>query len=87
MAHMNIPTVVISQHKREMTHTFAQEQNGFIQLGLYHAGETEKTVALTLETLIRDSEKRRKLFDRLIPYQFIENKQKVVKQILGLIES
>ena len=32
LAHMNIPGIVIPQHEREETHSFAQEQNGFIKM-------------------------------------------------------
>ena len=39
LAHMNIPSIVIPQHEREKTHSFASEDNGFIPLETYVCGQ------------------------------------------------
>ena len=32
LAHLNIPSIVISQHNRELTHNFSNPKNGVFQL-------------------------------------------------------
>ena len=86
LAHMNVPSIVIAQHDREFTHSFAGEDNGFISLGLYRKGETEKTALVSLVQLVDDTEYRYKLFQRMRPYRFSSNKQKVVKEIMKCLE-
>ena len=85
-AHMNIPSIVIAQHDREITHSFANETNGFIQLGLYEAGKTSALVLSALERMVRDTEFRRLLYRRISAFNFIGNKRKIVKILLQLIE-
>ena len=51
------PAIVIAQNERELTHLFATEDNGFLNLGL----ETDVTVAViseAFELLIRDVDRR-----------------------------
>ena len=79
LAHMNIPAIVIPQHKREMSHAFACEANGFLSLEEYVEGETEEHVAKALIKLLDDEIYRRKFFDRTRLFRFINNKQRVVK--------
>ena len=86
LAHMNVPSIVIAQHDREFTHSFAGENNGFISLGLYQRGETEKTVLDSLVRLVHDTEYRYKLFQRMTSYRFSPNKRKVVKEIMKLLK-
>jgi len=85
-AHMNIPSIVIAQHDREITHAFATEENGFIPLGLYQAGKTTTLVLSALEKLVRDIEFRQQLYKRTTAFNFSGNKTKIVKTILQLCE-
>ena len=82
LAHMNIPSIVVSQHERESTHSFSTEENGFLNVGVYHEGETEELVQVQLEKLVNDNEHRRNLYDKMVPYNFDNNKNRV----LALIE-
>ena len=84
-AHMNIPSIVIAQHDREITHAFAKEENGFIPLGLYQAGKTATLVLSALERLVRDVEFRQQLYRRTTALNFSGNKHKVVKTILSIL--
>jgi len=45
LAHMNVPSIIISQHKRELTHSFSNKKNGFIPLGLYNPKTIEKLIS------------------------------------------
>ena len=84
-AHMNIPAIVIAQHKREFTHAFATESNGFIPLGIYQAGKTEKKVNKSLKYLTLDTAYRRKLFKSMNSCRFTNNKETVVNAIQSLL--
>jgi len=86
LAHMNIPSIVIAQHKREITHAFANEENGFVSLGLYSKGNTESAVLSALDQLVRDHGYRRNLFQRMKTFRFDKNKQRVARKILQLLK-
>lgn len=78
MAHMNIPAIVIPQHEREKTHSFACEQNGFIALEPYQEKVTEKEVLKELTHLLDHTEYRKELYNKTLCHRFDENKQRVV---------
>jgi spore coat polysaccharide biosynthesis predicted glycosyltransferase SpsG len=84
-SHMNIPSIVIAQHEREITHTFATEDNGFLPLGLYKKDQTESVAFSALEKLVGDNEYRHLLFRRMTTFRFGQNKQRVVKKILRIL--
>ena len=83
MAHMNVPAIVVPQHKREKTHGFASRANGFIALDPYKEGVTERQVAQELLNIISDNKYRKELFDRTVPHCFTENKQKIVDLVIS----
>jgi spore coat polysaccharide biosynthesis predicted glycosyltransferase SpsG len=85
-AHMNIPAIVVAQHKREVTHSFASQKNGFVPLGIYQAGKTEQQVVKELKRLAQDVAYRQQLFNNMTSCRFTKNKEKVVKLIQGLLE-
>ncbi|MEC8882549.1 MAG: hypothetical protein VX737_04640 [Pseudomonadota bacterium] len=87
LAHMNIPAIIISQHKREETHSFACKKNGFIPLGLFEKGTTEFEVLSQLTKLLDDDGYRHQLFEKMTKYHFNNNKKKVLKSILALLSS
>jgi len=85
LAHMNIPGIIISQHEREDTHSFACEENGFIPLGVFEKGITEYKVVKQLTKILDDQEYRHDLFERTEKYRFDTNKNKVVSKMLKLV--
>tara|TARA_B100000686_G_scaffold229499_1_gene236880 strand:- start:8 stop:1627 length:1620 start_codon:yes stop_codon:yes gene_type:complete len=85
MAHMNIPAIVVPQHQREKTHSFACEENGFIALEAYCEGNTERAVLSSLEKLLNDSAYRKTLFDRVSKFDFSQNKRRVINIIEELL--
>jgi len=85
LAHMNIPAIVIAQHERELTHSYASDSKGFVPLGIYQPNKTEQLVSKALERLIKNVSYRRGLFDRLTELEFNENKMKVVNKLQGLL--
>jgi len=87
LAHMNIPAIVISQHEREQTHSFACEENGFVSVGVFDNRNTELKVLEQLARLTDDIEYRHKLFESTTIYRFNTNKKKVLKHMLALLPS
>jgi spore coat polysaccharide biosynthesis predicted glycosyltransferase SpsG/CMP-N-acetylneuraminic acid synthetase len=86
LAHMNIPSIVISHHERENSHKFAREENGHIPLGILKGEETERKIKETLERLTADRDYRKMLFDRMELFQFTKNKEKVVSLIHSMLK-
>ncbi len=86
LAHMNIPSIVLSHHERENSHKFTREENGHIPLGIYKGAETEEKVRATLERLTADRAYRKMLFDGMEPFQFTKNKDRVVSLIYSMLK-
>ena len=85
LADMNIPAIVISQHEREATHSFATLDRGFINIGVIK-NNIEKNIFENAKKLILDSTYRELLFLNIKKYNFRKNKKKVVDMILELID-
>jgi len=86
LAHMNIPAIVVSQHERENTHSFATRENGFINVGVYHKGTTERLVQNELQNLVNNHEHRENLYDKLVSYNFDHNRNQVLQLINGMLD-
>lgn len=87
LSDMNIPSVIISHHEREATHGFSTLEKGFINLGIYNEHTTSKLITQSFEKLVFDSDYRKLLFLNIKKYGFRKNKQKVLGEILKLIDS
>ena len=85
LAHMNVPGIVIDQHAREGTHHFACPENGFINLGLYNPGETERAVSCALSALIEDVGKHGELYDKTTHHKFTKAGNRGILEIKGLL--
>ena len=87
LVHMNVPSIVVSHHEREKTHSFSAEENGLINIGLYQKGASERLILKNLKNLVRETAYRKKLFDNTTRFNFAKNKSKVVKKIKRLLEA
>ena len=85
LAHMNIPSIILSHHKREKTHKFTKEENGFIPIGIFEGKETEEKVIAAFQRLTQDRDYRKTLFDRIKPFQFTQNKARVINLIFSVL--
>ncbi|NVK73367.1 MAG: hypothetical protein HWE24_07800 [Oceanospirillaceae bacterium] len=85
LAHMNIPTIVISHHDRENNHKFSCFEHGFINLGTYVNGETESQMLLEFKKLVIDKMLRNSLVRKMKKFNFLENKVKINNIINSLI--
>jgi spore coat polysaccharide biosynthesis predicted glycosyltransferase SpsG len=86
LAHMNIPAVVTAQNKRETTHHFATEQNGFINLGIFQVDKSGADIATAFERLL-DPHYRARLHANMVPFDFNINKRRVIKRLTALLEA
>ena len=87
LAHMHIPSIVISQHEREKTHNFSKLENGFINIGSINDANIDKNIKKYTLKMISDSEYRYLLYLNTLKFNFLKNKKKVVKKIVSLIEN
>lgn len=86
LAHMNIPSIILSHHERELAHPFASRERGFIPVGLYEGEKTDKKVLASLKRMVEVNDYRRNLFLRMRPYRFSKNKDKVLGLIYAVLE-
>lgn len=86
LADMNIPSIVLSHHERENTHSFASLEKGFINLGIFSKNDNiSNLVKNSFEKLVYDEDYRRLLFLNIQKYNFRNNKKKVVELIMELL--
>jgi len=84
LAHMRVPAIIMSQHAREHTHTFARPENGFEYIGIMDPFDSDRLRSSFLNLL--DSDYRKNLYERMTKFHFTQNKRRVVKRILSLLE-
>ena len=82
---MNIPSIFLSHHERENTHKFTREENGYIPIGIYGGKETEEKLIAAFQRLTEETEYRKTLFDRIKPFHFTQNKEKVINLIFEVL--
>ena len=85
LAEMNIPSIVISQHKRENTHLFAHKKNGFIPIGVFKGKKSMTNLRKIFLNLISDNDLRKDYYNKIKKTNFKNNKKNVLKIIKNLI--
>lgn len=85
LADMNIPSIIFSHHEREVTHSFATLEKGFINLGV-QAKDSSKKLKEKFEKLVEDKDYRDLLFMNIKKFCFRDNKQKLVRKVLELLK-
>ncbi|NLG02370.1 MAG: acylneuraminate cytidylyltransferase [Clostridia bacterium] len=86
LASMGVPSIVLAQNKREAEHVFAGIQNGFINLGI-GVEQDDATVIQTVKWLIDTPKVRKEMRKLQLAKEFHKGQQRVIKLILGEIES
>ena len=84
LAHMHIPSIVISQHERENTHKFSKLENGFINLGIIDKNIYDK-IQHYVKKMIYDKEYRYLLYLNSLKFHFLNNKKRVINKIMELL--
>lgn len=84
IASLCVPSIVLAQNKRELTHTFSNKNNGFINLGL---GRKVSNLDLlkNLKLLIGSQKIRQKMSDRMKKQDVSSGRKRVVSLIKGVI--
>lgn len=82
LASMRVPTVIMAQNSREATHSFAQMENGFLNLGL-GINVNEKTLENTIRWLIETPSIRHNMNKLMEKWNFTANTDKIKKIIIG----
>ncbi len=82
LASMGVPTIVLAQNKREQLHTFAQMDNGFINLGL--GGEvSDEDIAAAIEWIISSKSIRSEMHRLMLANDLKSGIRRVKRIILG----
>ena len=82
LASMRVPTVIIAQNERELTHGFGNMQNGFLNLGLGTDVDAD-TIASTLKWLIETPVIRRNMYMRMQRLDLLHGRDRVKSIIVG----
>jgi spore coat polysaccharide biosynthesis predicted glycosyltransferase SpsG/CMP-N-acetylneuraminic acid synthetase len=86
LAHMNIPSIVLSHNSRESSHLFAREENGFVNLGLFQGPQCLPKLKDTLTRLQSDTEWRINLHRSMSQFDFTKSRTVVRDALLRLLE-
>lgn len=82
LASMGVPTVVLAQNKREQLHTFAQMDNGFINLGL-GSEVSDEDIAAAIEWIISSKSIRSEMHRLMLANDLKSGIRRVKRIILG----
>ncbi|MCZ0717297.1 cytidylyltransferase domain-containing protein [Aerococcus kribbianus] len=81
LASLGIPTVLMAQNKRELTHEFGYLTNGFINLGLGEQLDSH-SIARTLNWLIMTPQVRKQMHTQMLSHDLRNGLNRVLKIIL-----
>ena len=85
IASLGIPTIVLAQNEREMTHFFASSKFGFLNLGLGYNVSTDKLYSHFLD-LINSQENRQYMHELMLKTNLKLGRKTVNKLIQNLLE-
>lgn len=85
LAAMGVPSIVLSQNKREQTHRFAQMEHGFLNLGIGKEVKTEM-IENTVEWLINTVSVRKNMYELMLQCSLRSGVERVKNIILGVGE-
>lgn len=85
IATLGIPSIILCQNMREMTHFFASPENGFINLGL-GTKLTKHKILEVFARLVQDFEERRTMSNKMLSKNVKKGKYRVLSIINQLLE-
>lgn len=86
LALLGVPSIVMAQNEREMTHFFASEEFGFDNLGM-GADVSASSIQSSFLALVDSPDKRRRMRERMFSVDLRNGKRKVITRIKNLIGS
>lgn len=84
LASLGVPTIVVCQNARELTHTFASQENGVINLGL-RTEVTESDIFTQVKKLVDSYELRASMSEKMKAKNLTAGKKRVVNKIRSLM--
>ena len=85
LAEMNIPSIIISHHERELTHDFAKQETGFVNIGVFNENISVDIRAAFIK-LIDNKNHRLQLYHNIKKYNFLGNKKNVMNKIYDMLD-
>lgn len=85
IASLNVPAIVLAQNERELTHFFASEEYGFINLGLGYNVENSQILEI-FSNLVTNYDARRYMSELMAKTTLTSGRQRSLKLILNTIE-
>ncbi len=85
IACIGTPSIALAQNDREMTHYFASEKNGFLNLGL-GANITEDDILKRTKDVITNVELRKNMNQKMLSKNLRKGTRRVIKLILDTVE-
>ena len=86
LASIAVPSIVLCQNERELTHTFVSKENGFVQLGLGMEVSNEEILRNFIE-LVENQNLREEMNQKMLASDILKGKQRVVDLIQSKISS
>jgi CMP-N-acetylneuraminic acid synthetase/spore coat polysaccharide biosynthesis predicted glycosyltransferase SpsG len=83
---LHVPTMVICSNTREITHNFANIENGIENLG-HHQELSDKDLEVKFERLVIDHKYRLSLYKKLKKHDLKKGKFRVINKINSLLEN
>lgn len=85
VACVGVPTIVIAQNERELTHLFANKDNGFLHLGL-HSKVSVDSIQENFLKILNNKELRQEMSQAMLSKDLKHGKKRVIDIILALLE-
>jgi len=85
IASLAVPAIVLAQNERELTHFFASEENGFLNLGLGYNVSNEE-ILNTFKNLVSNYDVRRQMHILMKSVDLRNGRKRVIKLIKEIIE-
>jgi len=86
VALLGVPAIVLAQNERELTHFFAHEKNGFLNLGL-GIEISHQAIFQNFQNLVNDYSKRKQMHGLMQKNEIKSGIQKVMKLINDKIDN
>ena len=86
LALLGLPSVILAQNEREMTHFFADDKNGFVNLGL-GIGVSKETILNTFIDLVSTKSKRVLMNKKMLDNNIRQGKTNVIEIINKLLSN
>ena len=85
LAEMNIPSVIIPHHERELKHDFTKQETGFVNIGVFNEN-TSVDIRDAFTRLIDNKNYRLQLYQNMNKYNFLGNKKNVINKIYNMLD-